>query len=362
MKSIYQFVSVTIAVTSVFVNKIQASINNDFNIITIENINSTGENNFSINDKTIDVLNGKVITKVPISFNTKTNNAFSYENLPSGVEKRIAQIFTASANDFSNHATVSLDAAFVGANANISNLRLIMGSDNNFANAEVYMPSASINGGAIEFQNVNLNAMKKFFAIAFADKDEHPNISVKNIEVLNFGNKQYALTWKATQGDDIKGTYKISYINTNNEKVVVKKTGIKQSGIDINYDIKFNLPEMIDQAKIILEFENNDKSLYTLGSVNDETDADGEVVELITEADFTALKVKTEAGTKGTFDLKLFNENGALVSNQDEIEILAGASQIIPIDLPTSPGMYFAVLTNTTSSRKKKKVFKVIHS
>ncbi|MEY2828588.1 MAG: hypothetical protein RIQ33_446, partial [Bacteroidota bacterium] len=89
---------------------------------------------------------------------------------------------------------------------------------------------------------------------------------------------------------------------------------------------------------------------------------DGEVVELITEADFTALKVKTEAGTKGTFDLKLFNENGALVSNQDEVEILAGASQIIPIDLPTSPGMYFAVLTNTTSSRKKKKVFKVIHT
>jgi hypothetical protein len=362
MKQSHKLFSLFIAVAGGVLLNNNAKASQNLIIEKLENIDLSNSNDLIITDKKVDIKNGKPIVKIPITFNNSTNNAFSFENLPSGLEKRMAQIFISTPSDLASNATVSLDAAFIGNTSNISNLRLIMGSDNNFANAEVFMPTASISGGTIEFQNVNLNAMKKFFAIAFADKDEAPNITVNNIEVLNNGNKHYTLTWKSTQDENVKGNYKISYINGNGEKVFLKKTIKNESGLNIPYEVNVSTKEEIDQATFILEFESANKSLYSLGTVNDESDADGEFVELISEENFTALKIKTVASSTDELTLKLYDEAGNLVGNNQPIEILQGASQIIPIDLPSTQGMYFAVLSSSTSSRKKKKVFKVIHS
>ncbi|MEN9522725.1 MAG: hypothetical protein RL065_1102 [Bacteroidota bacterium] len=362
MKHSHKLFSIFIAVaTGVILNDSNANAAQNSSIENSENIDLSNSNDLIITDKKIELTNGKPIVKIPITFNTATNNAYSFENLPAGLEKRMAQIFISTPSDLGSNATVSLDAAFVGNTSNISNLRLIMGSDNNFANAEVFMPTASMNGGTIEFQNVNLNAMKKFFAIAFADKDEAPNITVNNIEVVNNGNKQYTISWKSIQDENLKGNYKISYVNGNGEKVFLKKTMKNESGLNIPYEVNVSTKEEINQASFILEFESAGKSLYSLGTVNDESDADGEFVELISEENFTALKIKTVAGKNDDLVLKLYDENGNQVADNQPIEILQGASQIIPIDLPDIKGMYYAVLSSTTSHRKKKKVFKVIH-
>ncbi|MEY4877396.1 MAG: hypothetical protein RL708_2546 [Bacteroidota bacterium] len=363
MKHTHKIFSIFIAVAGgVLLTKTNTNAATNFTTIAAENIDLSNTSDLIITDKKVELTNGKPIVKIPITFNNSTNNAYSFENLPSGLEKRMAQIFTTTPSDLSSTATVSLDAAFVGNTSNISNLRLIMGSDNNFANAEVYMPTASINGGAIEFQNVNLNAMKKFFAIAFADKDEHPNITINDLQVVNNGNKQYSISWKAIQDDNLKGTYKISYVNGSGEKVYLKKVMKNESGLNIRYDINFSIKEEMDMATFVLEYESENKSVYSLGTVNDESDADGEYVELISEENFTALKIKTVAGSKDELTLKLYDEKGNQVADNQPIEVLQGASQIIPIDLPDIQGMYYAVLSSGTSSRKKKKVFKVIHS
>jgi len=163
MKQSHKLFSLFIAVAGGVLLNNNSKASQNLIIEKSENIDLSNSNDLIIADKKVDIKNGKPIVKIPITFNNSTNNAFSFENLPSGLEKRMAQIFISTPSDLASNATVSLDAAFIGNTSNISNLRLIMGSDNNFANAEVFMPTASISGGTIEFQNVNLNAMKKFF-------------------------------------------------------------------------------------------------------------------------------------------------------------------------------------------------------
>ena len=85
------------------------------------------------------------------------------------------------------------------------------------------------------------------------------------------------------------------------------------------------------------------------------------MVDIITQQEESALFVKTISGKGGEYKLDIYDENGSLVIANQEIEIMAGSSQIIPMDLPASEhGTYLAVLSNQ-GSKKKKKTFKITH-
>ena len=90
-------------------------------------------------------------------------------------------------------------------------------------------------------------------------------------------------------------------------------------------------------------------------------EVEGDFVDVIKDGDASSLLVKSKSGTGGIYKLDLYdNQGNLLVSNQD-VEIMAGSQQIIPVDLPFEEhGEYVAVLSNT--SRKKKKTFKITHS
>ncbi|MFM2048978.1 MAG: hypothetical protein RI955_1526, partial [Bacteroidota bacterium] len=193
-------------------------------------------------------------------------------------------------------------------------------------------------------------------------------VSIRNLDVKCLGNSEYELSWIATH-DDGDGTYNISFINNNNEKISLSHL-MPQKGNDINYSTKITLTESVDKPVFNLEYVDQMNAASDLGSVYADCSSSGGAVadedggntyKLLSSMETPAIQVISSANSKDeSYSLEIFNSAGQLVKSSENIEVMAGSSQIIPLDFPFVPqAMYFAVLSTATSS-KKKKTFKII--
>ena len=184
-------------------------------------------------------------------------------------------------------------------------------------------------------------------------------IIIENFNVNCVEKREYLLSCESTTFN-AKGNLKISYLDEKNKPIEVYQTQLK-SGVKVNYTAIVKLNSAANKPSFKIEFEDLNKNSTALASVSDVSDADGEMVDIITQQEESALFVKTISGKGGEYKLDIYDENGSLVIANQEIEIMAGSSQIIPMDLPASEhGTYLAVLSNQ-GSKKKKKTFKITH-
>ncbi len=190
-------------------------------------------------------------------------------------------------------------------------------------------------------------------------KTDNKGIVIENFTATCVEKKQYLFTWQSTTQNK-NGHFTINYLNAKGKLQTVYEA-LPQAGVKNNYTAFVTLPDVIDKPTFNLIFEDLSKQSVSLANTTINADADGEMVDIIAHQEESALFVKTIAGTGGTYKLDVFDESGKLIISNEEVEIMAGSSQIIPMDLPQAEhGTYLAVLSNS-GSKKKKKTFKIAH-
>ena len=182
-------------------------------------------------------------------------------------------------------------------------------------------------------------------------------VEAENFSVSCLQRKQYFVSWIGSAANQ-NGFFKISYINANNQKITVHQT-LPQNAANAKYTAMITLPEAVSKPLFKLEFEDVNHASMALASTIVNSDADGEMVDMVGNADESSLFVKSVGSNGGgTYKLDVYDALGNLIVGNQDVEIMAGSSQIIPVDLPQSEhGQYVAVLSNP--SKKKKKVFKI---
>ncbi|MFM2225144.1 MAG: hypothetical protein RJA07_1346 [Bacteroidota bacterium] len=222
-------------------------------------------------------------------------------------------------------------------------------------------------GSLLTSGSITSGTLSTFSPFSFGSGNAVLPVSIRNLDIKCLGNNEYELSWIATH-DDGDGTYNISYINNNNEKVSLSHL-MPQRGNDINYSAKITLTESVDKPVFNLEYVDQMNVASDLGSVYADcsstaaslTDEDGNSYKLLSSMETPAIQIISSANSKDeSYALEIFNSAGQLVKSSENIEVMAGSSQIIPLDFPFVPqAMYFAVLSSVTSN-KKKKTFKII--
>jgi hypothetical protein len=188
--------------------------------------------------------------------------------------------------------------------------------------------------------------------------EEKNLVAVENFEVNCIGKKQYWISWNASS-QKASGSFVVRYRNSKNKLINLYQTSQK-NGVKVNYTALLNLPEAIDEPMFEISKVDETNHFSMLATTVCKTDKDGEMVRLLNENNQIALAIKTVENTGGIYSLTIFDESGNKIIGEQEIEIMAGSSQIIPMDIPTTEhGNYVAVLSNSTGSKKKKKAFKI---
>jgi hypothetical protein len=209
--------------------------------------------------------------------------------------------------------------------------------------------------------------LSTFSPFSFGSGNSVLPVSIRNLNVKCLGNNEYELSWVATH-DDGDGTYAINILNSDNLKSNLSHL-MPQKGNEINYSTKITLTEAVEKPVFNLEYVDQMNVPSDLGSVYAEcssvagttTDEDGSTYKLLSSMETPAIQVISSADSKDqTYSIEIFNAAGQLIKTGENFEVMAGGSQIIPLDFPFVPqSMYFAVLSSVTSN-KKKKTFKII--
>jgi hypothetical protein len=215
--------------------------------------------------------------------------------------------------------------------------------------------------------SITSGTLNSFSPFTFGSGNAVLPVSIRNLNVKCLGNNEYELSWIATH-DDGDGTYNISFINNNNDKIDLTKL-MPQRGNDINYSTKITLNEPVTKPVFNLEYIDQMNAASDLGTVfadcsasgSTNTDSDGNEYKLLSSMETPSIQVISSPDSKDiSYSIEIFNAAGQLVKAAETFEVMSGSSQIIPIDFPFVPqAMYFAVLSSITSN-KKKKTFKII--
>ncbi|MEY2829323.1 MAG: hypothetical protein RIQ33_1181 [Bacteroidota bacterium] len=222
-------------------------------------------------------------------------------------------------------------------------------------------------GSLLTSGSITSGTLNSFSPFSFGSGNSVLPVSIRNLNVKCLGNNEYELSWIATH-DDGDGTYAINILNSDNQKSNLSHL-MPQKGNEINYSTKITLTEAVEKPVFNLEYVDQMNAASDLGSVYAEcssvggvtTDEDGSTYKLLSSMETPAIQVVSSADSKDqTYSIEIFNAAGQLIKTAENFEVMAGGSQIIPLDFPFVPqAMYFAVLSSVTSN-KKKKTFKII--
>jgi hypothetical protein len=193
-------------------------------------------------------------------------------------------------------------------------------------------------------------------------KEENKQVVlIENLNATCLKTKQYLLAWQSTALNATSNSIKITYTDKNNKVVELYHADIA-TGVKLNQSVFVTLPEAMNQPTFNIAVVSPNKTESIVASIKEQSDEDGEMVALQNSNNESALFVKTiGAGVGNDYKLELYDEKGNLIVSSNDAEILAGSSQIIPVDIPqTEHGTYTAVLSSS-GSKKKKKVFKITH-
>jgi hypothetical protein len=224
-------------------------------------------------------------------------------------------------------------------------------------------------GSLLTSGSITSGTLSTFSPFSFGSGSAVLPVAIRNLNVKCLGNSEYELSWIATH-DDGDGIYHINFTNNDNKKVDILQL-MPQRGNDIYYTTKVTLTEPIAKPIFNLSYVDQTNAATDLGTVyadcassgsgSSSIDDDGNKYSLLNNGDAPSIQIQSTADSKDvSFSLEIYNAAGQLVKAAEQFEVMAGSSQIIPIDFPFVPqSMYFAVLSSVTSN-KKKKTFKII--